>query len=202
MEVVALDVHATTTARIGIMDIRTVIIGGTPNMLLAGWLKRKGIQYGVGYSDESGEIARNREVVDFLAGPADDEAMLFLLDADIAPGPGDGLDNMLSKPGDLIYCGHPARSLRCGHFGDGNLATGCMRATRRILREVGSPWFVNELNAQGTSVAQCSCNRFARLARERVGVDSRMVGKVYHITKVLATIDATGKIEIVPFGVY
>jgi len=111
------------------MDIRTVIIGGTPNMLLAGWLKRKGLQYGVGYSDESGEIARNREAVDFLAGSVDDESMLFLLDADIAPGPDHGLDSMLTEPGELIYCGHPARSLQCGHFGDGNLATGCMRAT-------------------------------------------------------------------------
>jgi len=51
--------------------------------------------------------------------------MLFLLDADISPGPSDGLDNMLTEPGELIYCGHPARSLQCGHFGDGNLATGC-----------------------------------------------------------------------------
>ena len=202
MEVVALDVHATITARIGIMNIRTVIIGGTPNMLLASWLKRNGIQYGVGYSDESGEIARNRKVVDFLASTADDESMLFLLDADIAPGPDHGLDNMLTEPGELIYCGHPARSLQCGHFGDGNLATGCMRATRRLLQEVGPPWFVNELNARGTSVSQCSCNRFARFAKDRAGVTSRMVGKVYHITKVLATIDATGKIEIVPFGVY
>ena len=202
MEVVAVDVHATTTARIGIMDIRTVIIGGTPNMLLASWLKRNGIQYGVGYSDESGEIARNREVVDFLAMSPDDEAMLFLLDADIAPGPDHGLDKMLTEPGELIYCGHPARSLRCGHFGDGNLATGCMRATRRLLKEISAPWFINELNVQGTSVAQCSCNRFARLARDRAGVNSRMVGKVYHITKVLATIDADGKIQIVPFGVY
>jgi len=184
------------------MDIRTVIIGGTPNMLLAGWLKRNGIQYGVGYSEESGEIARNREVVDFLVASTDDDAMLFLLDADIAPGPGDGLDAMLVEPGELIYCGHPARSLKCGHFGDGNLATGCMRATRRVLREVGSPWFVNELNAQGTNVAQCSCNRFARLARDRASVNSRMVGKVYHITKVLTTIDTDGKIQIVPFGVY
>jgi len=160
------------------------------------------IPYGVGYSDESGEIARNREVVDFLAGSANDESMLFLLDADIAPGPDHGLGHMLTEPGELIYCGHPARSLQCGHFGDGNLATGCMRVTRRLLREVGSPWFVNELDAQGTSVAQCSCNRFTRLARGRGGVRSRMVGKVYHITKVLATIDADGKIQIVPFGVY
>ena len=184
------------------MDIRTVIIGGAPNMLLAGWLKRNGIQYGVGYSDESGEIARNREVVDFLGSSADDEAMLFLLDADIAPGPDHGLDNMLTEPGELIYCGHPARSLRCGHFGDGNLATGCMRATRRLLREIGSPWFVNELNPQGTSVAQCSCNRFARLARERGSINSRTVGKVYHITRVLATIDTDGRIQIVPLAVY
>jgi len=184
------------------MDIRTVIIGGAPNMLLTGWLKRKGIQYGVGYSDESGEIARNREVVDFLTGSADDEAMLFLLDADIAPGPDHGLDNMLAEPGELIYCGHPARSLQCGHFGDGNLATGCMRATRRLLREISVPWFLNELNPQGTAVAQCSCNRFARLAMDRAGVNSRMVGKAYHITKVLATIDTDGKIQIVPFGVY
>jgi len=29
-----------------------------------------------------------------------------------------------------------------------------------------------------------------------------MVGKVYHITKVLATIDGDGKIQVVPFGVY
>jgi len=184
------------------MDIRTVIIGGAPNMLLAGWLKRNGLHYGVGYSDESGEIARNREVVDFLAGSEDDESMLFLLDADIAPGPGHGLDDMLTEPGELIYCGHPARSLQCGHFGDGNLATGCVRVTRRLLREVGPPWFINELNAHGTSVAQCSCNRFARLAREWAGVNSRMVGNVYHITKVLATIDTDGKIQIVPFGVY
>jgi len=77
-----------------------------------------------------------------------------------------------------------------------------MRATRRLLKEVGSPWFVNELNAQGTSVRECSCNRFARLARDRAGVNSRMVGKAHHITKVLATIDATGEIEIVPFTAY
>ena len=102
----------------------------------------------------------------------------------------------------MICCGHPARSLQCGHFGDGNLATSCMRATRRVLREISASWFVNELNAQGTSVAQCSCNRFAHLARDRAGVNSRMVGKVYHITRVLATIDATGKIQIVPFGMY
>ena len=184
------------------MDIKTVIIGGTPNMLLAGWLKRNGIQYGVGYSEESGEIARNREVVDFLVNSADDESMLFLLDADIAPGPDHGLDSMLTEPGELIYCGHPARSLQCGHFGNGNLATGCMRATRRLLKEIGSPWFVNELNAQGTSVTQCSCNRFARLARDPGGISSRMVGKVYHITKVLAAIDTDGKIQIVPFSVY
>ena len=171
-------------------------------MLLAGWLKRNGIQYGVGYSEESGEIARNREVVEFIRGTQDDDAMLFLLDADIAPGPGDGLDDMFVEPGELIYCGHPARSLRCGHFGNGNLATGCMRVTRRLLRSVGSPWFINELNAQGTSVARCSCNRFARLARERAGIRSRMVGKVYHVTKVLATIDTDGGVQIVPFGAY
>ena len=102
----------------------------------------------------------------------------------------------------MIYCGHPARSLQCGHFGDGNLATGCMRATRRLLRTVGSPWFVNELTPNGTAVAQCSCNRFVRIVGERTGVKSRMVGKAYHITKVLATIDETGKIDIVPFGTY
>jgi len=184
------------------MDIRTVIIGGTPNMLLAGWLKSRGIQYGVGYSEESGEIARNREVVAFIQETQDDDATLFLLDADIAPGPGDGLDAMLAEPGELIYCGHPARSLQCGHFGDGNLATGCMRVTRRLLRTVGSPWFVNELTPNGTAVAQCSCNRFVRIVGERAGVKSRMVGKVYHITKVLATIDTDGKIQIVPFAAY
>jgi hypothetical protein len=37
---------------------------------------------------------------------------------------------------------------------------------------------------------------------EHTGEKSRMVGRVYHITKVLATIDATGKIQIVPFGTY
>jgi len=184
------------------MTIKTVIIGGTPNMLLAGWLKSRGIRYGVGYSEESGEIARNREVVEFIHGTRNDDANLFLLDADIAPGPGDGLDAMLVEPGELIYCGHPARGLQCGHFGDGNLATGCMRTTRRLLRAVGSPWFVNELNPNGTAVAQCSCNRFVRLARERAGVESRMVGKVYHITKVLATIGSDGRVQIVPFGVY
>jgi hypothetical protein len=127
--------------------------------------------------------------------------MLVLLDADIAPGPDHGLDNMLIDLGELVY-GHPARSLRCGHFGDCNLPIGCMRATRGLLNEISVPWFLNDLNAQRTSVARCSCNHFARLARDRSGVNSLMVGKVYHITRVLATIDTDGKIQIVPFGVY
>jgi len=40
------------------------------------------------------------------------------------------------------------------------------------------------------------------MARDRAGVNPRMVGKVYHITRVLATSEADGKIQIVPFGVY
>ena len=37
---------------------------------------------------------------------------------------------------------------------------------------------------------------------DAAGSNSRMVGKGYYVTRVLATIDADGKIQIVPFGVY
>jgi len=45
-------------------------------------------------------------------------------------------------------------------------------------------------------------NGWERPASDRAGVNSRTVAKVYHITRVLATIDTDGKIQIVPFGVY
>jgi len=41
--------------------LRQGVISAAP----ADCLNCKGIQYGIGYSDESGEIARNREVVEF-----------------------------------------------------------------------------------------------------------------------------------------
>ena len=60
----------------------------------------------------------------------------------------------------------------------------------------------DELFDEFVHLQRCGDNRFARLARSRAAINSRMVGKVYHITKVLATIDTDGKMQIVPFGAY
>jgi len=186
--------------------IRTVIIGGEPNVFLASWLKSRGLAWRIGADAESGEIARNREVAAFLSAAGGESDRLVLIDRDISPrpptapsgAPADCLDALFASADALVYGAHPARDLRGGHFGDGNLATGCMNVSRAVLAAVGPQWFKTALTADGTSIARCSCRRFADLAAA-AGFRSRMIGSVYHIARILATVDAAGKVHIAPW---
>lgn len=157
------------------------------------WLQQHGIKYhkNVG-SKHSCTVAYNMAIERFLREDKDNE-YLALLNNDV--GLNDAAFGLWTLGGDLLYCGAPAETAQ-GHFGDGDLWAGCMRASRRLLERMSAlrqpPWFHRPMNPIGTELFGCDCQYFMEGARQ-AGITSKMVTSVEHWVRVLAGYDKSGR---------
>lgn len=157
------------------------------------WLQQHGVEYhkNIG-SKHCPIIAYNIAVERFLREDKKND-YLAMLDNDVELN--EAAIALWTLPGDLLYCGAPAETGE-GHFGDGDLWIGCMRASRELLEKMATlrkpPWFHRPMNAIGSEEQDCPCRYFIEGARQ-AGVTSRMVTSVEHWVRVLAGYDKSGR---------
>jgi hypothetical protein len=162
------------------MDPREVLIvvmayREEPNRHLRAWLdalRERGYEWRYGPESSPVYVARNQVVHRFLT---EDTAKqhLVMIDAPLVPIKGSTV-NVLTKPGDVVYCGYFGRYGMAGHYL--NFGCGCFRASRRVYELLPPPWFDFEYDATKTQRTGCECRHFAkRLPKEplQVGVIGR-----------------------------
>ena len=165
------------------------------------WLQQHGIEYhkNIGCK-HSCTVAFNIAIERFLREDTGNEHLVLMND-DV--GMNDAAFGLWTLPGDLLYCGAPSETGH-GHFGDGDLWSGCMRASRGLLERMATlrrpPWFHRPINANETEQFGCDCQYFMAGARS-LGVESKMVTSVEHLIRVLAGYDKSGRPTFRRFGV-
>lgn len=165
------------------------------------WLQQHGIEYhkNIG-SKHSCTVAYNIAIERFLREDKGNE-WLVLLNNDV--GLNDAALGLWKMWGDLLYCGAPSETGR-GHFGDGDLWSGCMRVSRSLLEKMRAlrhpPWFHRPANSIETELFGCDCQYFRDGAR-LVGIESKMVTTVEHLVRVFAGYDESGCPTFRPLGV-
>jgi hypothetical protein len=158
-----------------------------PNPELTAWLDvvRKTCPVRMVYSQYDICLARRQSLANFIHKdmPAG-YTHLVQIDEDMVPV--GGTDNILTAPGDLVYCGYRGKRGRRGHYGDGDFGCGCSRISAYLasLLNVATS-FDFELDAARTAVVACECDVFRRQA-EGLGFASMMVGVVGHLVEMIA----------------
>ena len=105
--------------------------GSVPE-LLAAWLRRHDIEYGVVHYRYGPITGRNGSVKDFLESGEGD----YLLQIDHDTVPDEDTEAILTAPGDLVYCGQAISPGLKAHLGDGNLCMGACRMSRELLAKI------------------------------------------------------------------
>lgn len=164
---------------------------GRMHPVLRAWLDRNVGKYRVHVSNNSVPIARNASVKHFLENdvPAG-KKFLVQLDNDLRPNP--STINVLTQPGDLLYCGIVGSEGCNGHYGEGDFGAPCCRMSAALLKKMQPPWFEAEISEDGSSLLACECVSFRRKA-DALGHPAKMVGTVGHSVTAIATFDKDGR---------
>jgi len=131
------------------------------------------------------DVAKNRSVMKFLAEdvPRGKEYLLMIAN-DMVPMP--TTFNILTEPGDLIYCQSMGNEGRLDHHGDKNFSAACWRGHAKVLQSFGPPWFRMGHTGDRTSQTYCDCGYFKDRAQEQ-GYDGRQVGIIGHEQRCILT---------------
>jgi len=179
-----------------------------PNRHLAAWLRSleaRGYEWRYGPETHPVYVARNQVVNRFLA---EDTAKqhLVMIDAPLVPIKGSTV-NVLTEPGDVVYCGYFGRYGTAGHYG--NFGCGCFRASRGVYEAMPPPWFDFGYDAALAQKTQCECAYFAeRLSAlslapacqgeaERSPVVPLQVGIIGRLTELVLIPTGPGRMRIV-----
>jgi len=109
------------------------------NRVLDGWLYQlSNIGYNVQntHFDFRVDLVRNREIGDFLDSNFD---CLLMIDGDMVPIP--ETNNILTMPGDVLYCRHVSQLGKEIKIEEKGIPTGCIRIHRRVFEKIEEPWF-------------------------------------------------------------
>ena len=101
------------------------------------WLAVKKVNWTYGEAQYEIDVTKNRIVKNFLANKAFD--YLLCIAHDMVPL-GD-TQNILTAPGDLLYCESLMSGGRLTHSGDYRFNAACFRVHRRVLEAMKAPWF-------------------------------------------------------------
>jgi hypothetical protein len=142
------------------------------------WLAGMNVDWRFGLSDYEIDVARNRNVKEFLERdvPAGKQYLL-MIDDDMVPVR--ETNAILAAPGEMVFCGHCSKEGVTAHLGDKNFTAACFRASARLLQSFGPPWFRMGHSGDLLQRTYCECNYFRDRANE-VGFDGKMVGVVGH----------------------
>ena len=150
------------------------------------WLHVMKLDWRNGVGDYEIDVARNRNVKRFLDEdvPAGKEYLL-MMDEDMVPLP-ESL-GIIQLPGDLLYCSYPNKRGGIDHFGNGTMASGCVRMSAKLLQSIPAPWFRTGHTGDMMSHTNCDCNYFRDRARE-AGADAQMAGLIGHLQKTVLAV--------------
>ena len=145
---------------------------------LSQWLYRMGVEWRYGISDYEIDVARNRNILRFLAEdvPRGKQYLLSINDDMVPIGE---TSPILTADGDLVYCASPGNQGTVDHYGDRQLSGACWRASARLLKSFGPPWFRLGHSGDLTERTYCDCNYFRDRCND-AGFDARMVGHIGH----------------------
>jgi hypothetical protein len=187
------------------MDPREVLIvvmayREEPNRHLRAWLdalRPRGYEWRYGPESSPVYVARNQVVHRFLTEDAGKQH-LVMIDAPLVPIKGSTV-NILTKPGDVVYCGYYGRYGMAGHYL--NFGCGCFRASRRVYESLPPPWFDFEYNPTKTQKVGCECRYFAKRL-ESLTFDGRpvtpvQVGVIGRRTELVLIPSGRGRMRIV-----
>lgn len=165
-----------------------------PNPELTAWLEvvRKTCPVRMVYSQYDICLARRQSLANFLRDDVPAGCThLVQIDEDMVPV--ETTDNILTAPGDLVYCGYRGKRGRRGHYGDGDFGCGFSRISADLAGKMHVPASFNFVfNADSTAVVGCECEVFRRHA-QLLGISSLMVGVVGHLVEMVAVPMEGGK---------
>ena len=171
-----------------------------PNRHLAAWLRSlegSGYEWRYGPETHPVYVARNQVVNRFLT---EDTAKqhLVMIDAPLVPMKGSTI-NVLTQPGEVVYCGYYGRYGTAGHHQD--FGCGCFRASRRLYESLPPPWFDFGYDETLTQKTQCECIRFAHrlasLSLDGHAVEPRQVGVIGRLAEVVLIPSGRGRMRII-----
>lgn len=142
------------------------------------WLAWTGIEWR--YSEGSYEIdvGKNRVIKQFLEYDiTTGKEYLLMIANDMIPV--QSTINIITDPRDLIYCQSMGNNGRLDHNGDKNFSAACWRASAKVLRSFGPPWFRMGHSGDITEQTYCDCLYFKDRAQEQ-GYDGYQVGIIGH----------------------
>ncbi len=158
-----------------------VMLMGPPCKLLAEWLSHKQLVFRVnprlGYSID---VDRNQGINHFLNHEANFTHMV-MIDSDMVPLPGRASIERLFmySPEDWISCGFVGPQGQHGHRGDHDASAAACRLSRKMLEEIGAPWFKTLYNEEHTERLDCSCHQF-QIRAKAAGYTHTMIGECGH----------------------
>jgi hypothetical protein len=139
---------------------------------LSRWLYAKGLDWRYGISDYEIDVARNKNVLEFLKS---DKQYLLMINHDMVPLP--ETNAILTADGDVVYCGSYSSRGTPDHIGDKQFNSACWRVHRRVFESFGPPWFRVGHSGDVTERTYCDCNYFKDRCND-AGFDSHMVGLI------------------------
>ncbi|MEI8374804.1 MAG: hypothetical protein WCJ35_18425 [Planctomycetota bacterium] len=160
------------------MNIQTIIMsrGEPPCRPLALWLSENFLDWRYGSQDYGIDHARNQNIRRFLREDVSaGKTHLLSIDADMVPV--ESTAEILTEPGELLYCGYVDRFGSRGHIGQGDFGAACFRASAELLARMGDQWF--EMGYHNGKRIACECSYFHNIAQQ-AGGRSRQVGVIGH----------------------
>lgn len=142
------------------------------------WLAWTGIDWKYSEGNYEIDVGKNRVVEQFLRDDVSrGKEYLLMIANDMIPL--ESTVNILTAPGDLVYCQSMGNEGRLDHHGDKQFSAACWRAHKSILSSFGPPWFRMGHTGDRTAQTYCDCAYFKDRAQEK-GYDGRQVGVIGH----------------------